>query len=124
MAEPVLERVIRPELSIRGWVGGRIAATLHNWLLAAPAANPAMLQMFRNRDQGDRPPSEVLLPWSGEFAGKHLIAGAQFLRLTQDDDLRVRFDAFVHRLRRYFERPSYFNNRKTGPNSGTSLLYA
>ena len=100
MAEPVLERIPRPAFSIDGWVGERIAATQRNWLLPMPAANPALLQMFSDRDRarGARPPSEDLLPWSGEFAGKYLIAGAQFVRLTGDSGLRAHFDRFVRDL--------------------------
>jgi hypothetical protein len=100
MAEPVLERVPRPAFSIDGLLGERIAATLRNWLLPMPAANPALLQMFSDRDRprGARPPSEGLLPWSGEFAGKYLIAGAQFVRLTGDPGLRAHFDRFVRDL--------------------------
>ncbi|MGA8055083.1 MAG: hypothetical protein WCA12_14705, partial [Burkholderiales bacterium] len=57
-------------------------------------------KMFSDRDRarGARPPSEDLLPWSGEFAGKYLIAGAQFVRLTGDSGLRAHFGRFVRDL--------------------------
>jgi uncharacterized protein len=97
MVEPVLDSISTSALSIQGWLGERIAATGRNWL-AVPAANPALLQMFRDRDRSDPHPSDALLPWSGEFAGKYLIAGAQFLRLTGDPELRARLGTFVRDL--------------------------
>ena len=42
------------------------------WLLVAPDANPAMLEMFRDRD---RQPRRAMQPWAGEFAGKYLTGG-------------------------------------------------
>ncbi|MEN6536046.1 MAG: beta-L-arabinofuranosidase domain-containing protein [Bryobacteraceae bacterium] len=52
-----------------GVVGTRLKANLENWELRAPVSNPALVQMFYDRD---RKPSRNLLPWSGEFIGKYL----------------------------------------------------
>ena len=71
------------------------ATKLANWLLTAPDANPAMLQIFRDRDK--KPPRD-LVPWAGEFAGKYLISGVQSLRLTKDKRLRARLESFVAEL--------------------------
>jgi hypothetical protein len=38
------------------------------------------------RHRSDPPPSDALLQWSGEFAGKYLIAGAQGRRPTRRED--------------------------------------
>jgi hypothetical protein len=54
MIEPVLERISNGEVSISGWLGERIAATQRNWLLTVPAANPALLGMFRDRERRRR----------------------------------------------------------------------
>jgi DUF1680 family protein len=89
---PVLERPARVEFSIHGPMGERIAANTRNWLLVAPSANPAMLQMFRDRD---RTPPRDLLPWSGEFAGKYLLSAVQALPMTKDRSLRRHLKAFV-----------------------------
>jgi len=79
-------------LELRGFVGERMRANVEHWLLQAPQANPAMLQMFRDRD---RVPHRDLVPWAGEFAGKYLISAAQALRLTRDPRLRQQVRAFV-----------------------------
>jgi hypothetical protein len=52
-------------MSIEGWLGERIQATLHHWMLHMPEANPALLHMFRDRDSGVEEPTRTLLPWCG-----------------------------------------------------------
>src|SRR4051812_47877104 len=79
----------------RGCVGDRIRANQEAWLLPAPAANPAMLEMFRDRD---RLPRRSLLPWSGEFAGKYLTAAVLGYRLTRDRALLRSLERFVDEL--------------------------
>lgn len=73
-------------------MGERIAANVRQWILVAPAANPAMLQMFRDRD---RSPRRDLVPWAGEFAGKYLLSAVQALRLTRDRKLKAFLSRFV-----------------------------
>jgi uncharacterized protein len=91
----VLERFEGAGISVAGHIGARIERTLTNWLIPLPEANPGILQMFRDRDRRDRPPSRYLLPWSGEFAGKYLIGGSQFLRLTADARLKTTLQRFA-----------------------------
>jgi len=62
----------------------RVAAVVENWLLVTPGANPAMLQMMRDRDE--TPPRE-LVPWAGEFVGKYLTAATFVQQLTGDQRL-------------------------------------
>ena len=78
-----------------GLVGSRLAAAVDQWLLPAPLANPAMLEMFRFRD---RHPLRKMVPWAGEFAGKYLTAAVQVWRATGDDRLRGRIEWFVKEL--------------------------
>ena len=78
-----------------GFVGKRLNANVRNWLLTAPDANPAMLEIFRDRD---RAPQRDLVPWAGEFAGKYLISAVQALRITRDRALRACLKAFVAEL--------------------------
>lgn len=77
--------------SFEGPVGDRIAASLDNWLLRAPVANPGMIEMFRLRD---RKPIPDLVPWAGEFIGKYLISAVQARRMVDDPA----FDEFLRDL--------------------------
>ena len=79
--------------------GGTIESYLTNiterWLKVATLSNPAMLEMFRDRD---RKPYRDLLPWSGEFAGKYLTSAVQVLRCRDDKSLRIFVARFVDEL--------------------------
>ena len=107
MPVPVLGTEATDGMSIAGWLGERIHATLHHWMLHMPGANPALLQMFRDRDGGGDAPSRKLLPWSGEFAGKYLIAASQFVRLTRDPELIASVQTFVDDLIAGQDRDGY-----------------
>lgn len=65
-------------------VGKWLDTVVENWLLPFPRANPAMTQMFRDRDRYS--PRE-LMPWSGEFAGKYLLGALGVWQLTRDQRL-------------------------------------
>ena len=93
-AKPVFERPEGAQLRFGGVVGGRIDSNLHNWLLTAPAANPAMLQMFYDRDRTVAPD----IPWAGEFAGKYLVSAVQALRITHSRKLKSHLKRFVDDL--------------------------
>jgi len=94
-APPVLERPSNAQFSLGGVVGERVKAALHGWLLPAPDANPALTEMFRDRN---RTSSRELVPWAGEFVGKYLIAAQQILRLTGDKRLRSTIGGIVAEL--------------------------
>ncbi|MBE0698138.1 MAG: glycoside hydrolase family 127 protein, partial [Anaerolineaceae bacterium] len=82
-------------LNLGGWVGRCLNAVTEHWLLAAPLANPAMLEMFADRDT---PPYRSMMPWAGEFAGKYLTAAVQVYRVTRDPRLMSFLQSFVARL--------------------------
>jgi len=85
----------QPRLTLTGIVGDRLKAVSENWLLQVPHANPAILEIFSDRDIQ---PYRDLLPWSGEFAGKYLTSAVQVYRLTRDARLRRELAGFVSRL--------------------------
>ena len=93
--DPALDRHTETRLDLGGWLGGYLKAVTEQWLLVAPRANPAMLEMFRDRDA---PPYRQMVPWAGEFAGKYLTAAVQVLRVTGDPRLRALLEDFVPRL--------------------------
>jgi DUF1680 family protein len=73
-------------------VGDLAKALVERWLLVAPKANPAMLEMFRDRDVQ---PLRELVPWAGEFAGKYLTSAVEMLRVTGDVRLKAWIKEFV-----------------------------
>ena len=80
---------------LEGAVGKMVQAVTENWLLVAPLANPAMLEMFADRDNR---PYRNMMPWAGEFAGKYLTSAVQIWRLTRDGRLKQWLETFVSRL--------------------------
>src|SRR3954463_3882447 len=92
------------KLAIDGPVGRYLDAVTRNWLLSAPAANPAGLAMFADRH---RPPYRDLLPWSGEFAGKYLTGATQVLQTTGDPRLREHLERFVAELLTHQDADGY-----------------
>ena len=94
-AQPALALLPDATFALGGEVGRRLAAVTEQWLLPAPFANPAMLEMFRDRD---RQPYRAQVPWAGEFAGKYLTHLVQIHRLTRDPRLRQQLAWFVGEL--------------------------
>ena len=78
-----------------GYIKDYLDGITENWLKTAPDRNPAIFEMFADRQK--EPPRD-LLPWSGEFAGKYLTGAVQILRLTGDNDLKNYLANFVNRL--------------------------
>ncbi|TFG73703.1 MAG: hypothetical protein E4H27_00290 [Anaerolineales bacterium] len=85
----------QPVIRLDGSMNQYLQAITDQWLLVAPKANPAMLEMFRDRDAS---PLRQMVPWAGEFAGKYLTGAVQVLRLTHDPVLRAWLAEFVDRL--------------------------
>jgi uncharacterized protein len=79
--EPKLESQHRVAMRFDGFIGDRLRANLENWELRVPDANPALVEMFYDRD---RKPNRNLLPWSGEFAGKYLASSILSYQLLRD----------------------------------------
>lgn len=85
-ATPTFERCAHAQIKLDGPAADAADAVIKNWLLRAPRDNPAILEMFADRD---RQPYRDLLPWSGEFAGKLLTGMVQVLRVTGDQQLKA-----------------------------------
>src|SRR5437867_3005849 len=88
-------RIPGTRFKIAGRVGDYLAGVTEQWLKVAPESNPAMLEMFRDRD---RRPARDLVPWAGEFAGKYLVSAVQVWRVTGDPSLKNSIAQFVKQL--------------------------
>jgi len=89
---PILNRPSKTTYNLNGPFANYLDAVTKQWLLSAPDANPAILDMFADRD---RKPSRDQVPWAGEFAGKYLTSAVQILRLTNDPTLKEYIHSFV-----------------------------
>ena len=77
-------------------ITGRLAANItDNWILGLRKTNPAILDMFRERDVL---PYRDLLPWSGEFAGKYITGAYYIYRLTHDERIKNEIVSFIDDL--------------------------
>ncbi|MBI5396877.1 MAG: glycoside hydrolase family 127 protein, partial [Verrucomicrobia bacterium] len=99
-----LRRIPDTRYELHGVAREYIAAITENWLLTMPDRNPAILQMFADRD---KQPHRNLLRWSGEFAGKYLTGATQVLRLTHDPKLKDYLTKFVANLVRLQAEDGY-----------------
>jgi uncharacterized protein len=109
-------RISRMDYEFGGYMNDYLRAVTEQWLLVAPAGNPAMLEIFRDRD---RLPRRNMVPWAGEFAGKYLTSAVQVLRLTGDPKLRNYIREFVKELTELQAEDGYLGpwpkrNRLTG----------
>lgn len=66
-----------------------------NWLIDLRRTNPAILDMFHERDLQ---PYRDLLPWSGEFAGKYLTGAFYLDQLIDSAPLREAVADFIDEL--------------------------
>jgi DUF1680 family protein len=119
---PACERKPASLFSLNGPIGRYLENVEENWLKVAPLSNPAMLEMFRDRD---RLPRRDMVPWAGEFAGKYLTAAVQVYRCRRDENLKLFLKQFVSELISLQAPDGYLGpwpkeNRLTGhaPNAG------
>lgn len=95
MPEPACSRPSEIGYQFGDYLGDYLGAVSEHWLKVAPLSNPAMLEMFGDRD---RRPLRRMVPWAGEFAGKYLTGATEVLRLTGDKELEAVLSEFVGRL--------------------------
>lgn len=89
---------------IRGHIGQLINSVTDNWLLVAPKSNPAMLEVFADRDSL---PYRDMMPWAGEFAGKYLTAAVQTWILSHNEALGELIGEFVETLVGFQDEDGY-----------------
>jgi hypothetical protein len=95
MTSPACARIRHTVCRFGGVVADYLEAVTEQWIKPAPHANPAMLEMFRDRD---RQPLRCMVPWAGEFAGKYLTHAVQIYRMSDDAALGSHIKWFVGQL--------------------------
>lgn len=89
-------KTVRMKKSNPSGMTGKLATNLtRNWLIGLPENNPAILDIFRERDLL---PYRDLLPWSGEFAGKYITGAYYIYRLTLDQELYAYILKFIDQM--------------------------
>lgn len=73
------------KMLLGGVVGDRFDANIEQWLLVAPYANPAMFEMFHQRDNE---PQQRIVAWYGEFPGKYLTSAVLSYAMSGDESLK------------------------------------
>lgn len=104
MTKPKCDRIPKTTIQLNGFIEEYLCGITEQWLLVAPKANPAMLEMFRDRDAS---PLREMIPWAGEFAGKYLTGAVQVLRVTGDVRLKTWLKEFVSRLISFQDKDGY-----------------
>lgn len=84
---------------------GKLAKKIaENWLIGLRETNPAILDMFHERD---RKPYRDLLPWSGEFAGKYITGAYYIYKLGHHDALYSYILQFLDELLTCIDEEGY-----------------
>lgn len=89
------DSILGMEIRLSGWIQSYVEGVTEQWLKVAPASNPAILDMFRDRD---RLPLRMMVAWAGEFAGKYLTCAVEIYRMTGDPKLRAATAEFAAEL--------------------------
>lgn len=119
---PKFDRADNTTFAFNGYIQDYIMAVSSNWLKVAYQRNPAIIQMFADREKR---PYRDLLPWSGEFAGKYLCGAVEILRLTGDKELKQKLQEFVDLLLSFQTEDGYLGPypkpyQLTGTHPGTN----
>lgn len=97
----------KPDLKtmrMNGETGKLADKIIHNWLLGLRESNPAILDMFRDRELL---PYRDLLPWSGEFAGKYITGAYYIYQITRDELLFRYITGFIDEMLTYQDDNGY-----------------
>ncbi len=100
----MMKTMASKELTLNGQTGTLTRHIIQNWLLDLRQTNPAILDMFRDRDVL---PYRDLLPWSGEFAGKYLTSCYYCYQLTHSETLYAYVCNFIDEMITYQDSNGY-----------------
>jgi len=83
------------KIRFSGFMQQRFFANMENWLLTVPVSNPAMVEIFRQREKENQP---HLVQWYGEFPGKYLTGAALHYEMSGEERLKATGDRLVEEL--------------------------
>ncbi len=92
------------DINFNGISGKLLRNITKNWLLGIRETNPAILDIFAERDLT---PYRDLLPWSGEFAGKYITGAYYTYKLNRDPELYNYILSFIDELIAYQSPEGY-----------------
>ena len=95
---------MKEPLCLKDSVGELAENIRKNWLIGLRQSNPAILDMFHERD---RKPYRDLLPWSGEFAGKYITGAYYMYQLGRDPSLYQYILDFLEELLACIDEDGY-----------------
>ena len=90
-----MNKVKLDNIKLSGETGILAENIIDNWLVGLRETNPAILDMFYDRDVR---PYRNMLPWSGEFAGKYITGAYYIYQLTYNKKLYDYILAFIDEL--------------------------
>lgn len=85
-------------------IGVMADRVINQWLLQVVGANPGILRMLEERN---KVPYRDLLPWSGEFIGKHLTSCTEVYMLTGDKALKNHIKELVREIAETQDKDGY-----------------
>lgn len=93
--DPLFEEPVDAQFHFGGFIGQRLVANLERWELRVPASNPAMLEIFFDRESK---PGRNLLPWHGEFVGKYLCASILSYKILRNPAQKALIEKVMQRF--------------------------
>ena len=100
-----MEKIKLKDIHLKGQTGKLAENINKNWLIGLRQTNPAILDMFWDRDVA---PYRDLLPWSGEFAGKYITSAYFAYQLTRSTELFDYIKGFIKELIATQDKNGYF----------------
>lgn len=111
---PVCEKIQGLSGEYRGYIAERLDAVTKGWLIPMPDAHPSMITMFNMRERNRTyiipwtgKEAGDLLPWSGEFVGKHLLGAQLVYRMNRNPKLKASIDNLIRKVIEIQDKDGY-----------------
>jgi len=114
--EPEFSEYKNGKYSFKGLVGKRIKIVEKEWLLKFIKYNPAMFQIFKDKERKERYPLDA---WSGEFPGKFLTGLTYFFNISNNPEIMEISNTIKNIISSTMDKDGYI-----GPFSRKKRLYS